>query len=158
MSETNGEDIKATIDYIERRVKNLSRASDKLENALATIMKLVNDIDIFFNIEDNEPLYQYEGDNVKVEYRFAIDDGEIAVFRMYWSAWNGGWNDTPSVRKKKDLDELSMKMLKLAVLRLPKFLMHVADTLEKKEAEYTEVVDMAERMAAVVSKKSVIPE
>ncbi|MEM3656559.1 MAG: hypothetical protein QXP58_08620, partial [Thermoprotei archaeon] len=72
--------------------KDFSRASDKLEKATITIMKVINDIDIFFDIEDNEPLYQCEGDARKIEYRLAIDDNKITVLRMGYSlAWSEGW-------------------------------------------------------------------
>ncbi|MHA1723099.1 MAG: hypothetical protein ACTSXW_08490 [Candidatus Baldrarchaeia archaeon] len=168
------EDLIKTLKYIQEREKNLANFSDKLRQAWVTIADIfgkakycqicgqpreihpdkhpvivekygVHDfkpkIEISIDIIDSEPFYSDE----ESKYYLAIIDHELKIseippvaiskpqiYKFTWPMWNA---------PRYVLKQLTKSG------RLPKFLRHVAKTLEKMEAEYKEVSEIAEKLA-----------
>jgi len=175
LAEAKPEDLIKTIKYIEEREKNLSRFSDKLRRAWIRISDIFGlkkycricwqtanvhpdkhpkvleygvhefqpKIEVSIDIVDEEPFYSDD----ESSYYLAIIDHYLKILDLprdvkpatlntpneyTWPMWNAPrW--------------LLKQLTKSG--RLPKFLRHVAKTLEKMEAEYKEVSEIAEKLA-----------
>lgn len=168
--------IKA-LKYIELKEKNLSRYSDKLRSAWITISDIfgkakycqicgqpkeihpdkhpvivekygVHDfkpkIEISIDIIDDQPFY--EDDELNAKYYLSIIDHELKIKDLprdvdpstlhYLSGGYAMWNAPRWLLKQLTKSG-----------RLLGFLQHVAKTLEKMEAEYGEVADLADKLA-----------
>jgi len=165
-----------TLNYIFEKEKNLSRYSDKLRRAWVKISDIFGlkkycricgqsagvhpdkhpavtkygvhqfqpKIEISIDIIDEEPFYEDEDLNTK--YYLAIIDHFLKIKDLpkdvdpntlnYLSGGYAMWNAPRYVLKQLTKSG-----------RLPKFLRHVAKTLEKMEAEYREVSEIAEKLA-----------
>lgn len=136
----------AMVQYIEERSKNLIRYSDKLSSALIAVDDyfermgpktgiLLTDAEPFFSKID-----EYLGE--KVSYRLAV--------RKNWGLYAMPDNEyMDSIR----VYEATRAMKKEAIKRFPVFFQKYADAVATFEAEYKEIAEKAEAIAAIFEER-----
>jgi hypothetical protein len=159
--------LSETLKYIEQREKTLENYSEKLQNSLVAIARMFGwrddvcrfcgylktshgsinhefmpQIAVAIDVRDTEPFLERERDDGLVEeYYLAIEDKELFIYMT------DGYSE-----RLMFFDEAERWVLKALVKsgRLAKFFKYVADVLEKKNKEYAEVANIAEKLAAAV--------
>lgn len=143
-------DLLGKIKYIQEKNENINRYSDKLSKALYTISQIIAKINISrdFAFLDTEPFCTTEINEFETEKGFLLlKNGNLET---EFQTTNVIY-DMPHVERWQ-FGSIPRKERKAIIQsgRLPKFLAHVAEQLEKADLEYNVVSEIAEKMAKAI--------
>lgn len=143
-----------TIRYLQERAANIQRSSDKLRKAMNEVASYfegiyktsgltVSDEHPFYQEEDPDPWYP---DATKNYYLKQGPNGiEIVEF-----AWDPNADDYYQADRMQ-FYWCARKLLKKAVVRLPKFIPQIVEEHEKADKELADLAEKAAKIAAVLS-------